>query len=84
MRARPVTEWQDDALCAEVGTDLWFPEAGHTGRDAKEVCYRCPVRRECLTDAMREEHGSSHERRFGIRGGLGPRERIALEKGAAA
>ncbi len=50
-------------------------------REAKDVCSSCPVRRECLGDALR--HPDQAE--YGIRGGLTPEERrVILRRGEAA
>jgi len=66
--------WQDKALCAEVGGDLWFPEKGESTREAKAVCRACPVRAECLADAV--ERGE----RFGIWGGVSERQRVRMRR----
>lgn len=69
--ARPVWEedvnWQDRALCRGANADLFFaPHHVEKKEDreareaqAKAVCARCPVRRECLDFALavREPHG---------------------------
>jgi WhiB family redox-sensing transcriptional regulator len=65
-------EWQDKALCQEVGTRLFFPERGETAEDAKRVCASCRVRRECLAFAVREGIP------WGVWGGLDEAERAAL------
>jgi WhiB family redox-sensing transcriptional regulator len=64
--------WQVDALCAEVDTELFFPEKGGSTRAAKSVCRQCDVRAECLDYAL--ETGQ----RFGIYGGASERERRRL------
>lgn len=66
--------WQDDALCAEVGGDVWFPEEHESPRQAKEVCRRCPVRVECL------EYALDNDLRFGVWGGTSERERQKIRK----
>lgn len=70
--------WQDRALCAEIGTDLWFPEKGASARQAKQVCAACEVRAACLGYAL--ETGQTH----GIWGGLSERERRRLGRQVAA
>lgn len=65
--------WQESASCASVGDDFWFPDKGGSTRDAKRICWKCPVRFECLEDAI-----ATGERR-GIRGGLSERERRRLK-----
>lgn len=68
-RDRP---WAEDALCAQVDSEIFFPEKGGSTREAKLVCGRCPVKAECLADAL------ATDERFGVRGGLSERERRQL------
>lgn len=70
--------WQDDALCAEVGTEPFFVEKGESPRPAKRVCARCPVRAECLDYALQTDQ------RFGIWGGTSPAERAAMTRTSRA
>lgn len=43
-----MTVWMRKALCVQVGDpDLWFPGRGENGRQARQVCGRCPVAAEC-------------------------------------
>jgi hypothetical protein len=50
-------------------------------RLAKKICIdECPVTEECLESALREESGLMKRDRYGIRGGLTPRERDKLMK----
>lgn len=46
--------WMEDAVCATVDGDLWFPAVGQwsTVNTAKRICGTCPVRNECLTTAL--------------------------------
>jgi WhiB family redox-sensing transcriptional regulator len=69
--------WQDAALCAQVGDDIFFPEKGGSTRDPKRVCRACPVRAECL------EYALEHDERFGIWGGMSERERRRLKRVAS-
>lgn len=41
-------DWRDDALCAQVDTDAFFPDKGGSPRVAKTICGKCPVREACL------------------------------------
>lgn len=72
--------WKDQAACAAPGVDpeIFFPLKGGTNRPAKAVCGDCPVRLECLNDAMR------HQERYGVWGGMSERERRRLRRLAAA
>lgn len=48
--------WARQAACAAADPDLFFPEPDsptHLIEQAKEICAGCPVRKECLDDAMR-------------------------------
>lgn len=68
-------EWMDQALCAQVDGDLWFPEASRTYRDAKKICATCPVQQQCNDQAQRLEGNAAHNRRHGTWGGTEPRSR---------
>lgn len=76
---RPVTPlaWMDDAACAHIGTEQWFPAKGAPSRPAKKICAACPVREQCLAYAL---ENNIHD---GIYGGLSPVERRRLRKDAA-
>jgi DNA-binding NarL/FixJ family response regulator len=76
--------WREQAACAEIpiapDADPWFAErdtAYPNYNAARAICSRCPVRRECLLDAMRDEAGGARLR-HGMFGGLTPTERAAL------
>jgi WhiB family redox-sensing transcriptional regulator len=62
-------DWMQDALCAEVGGDLWFPENGENPAEALAVCRRCPVQEECL-DHADEIEGTGRYTAMGIWGGM--------------
>lgn len=65
--------WIEQALCSQADPEIFFPNKGGTVRPAKSVCRRCPVRSDCLIDAIQ------HRDRFGIRGGFSERDRRRLE-----
>ncbi|MBO3744886.1 WhiB family transcriptional regulator [Streptosporangiaceae bacterium NEAU-GS5] len=66
-----LSDWRDAGLCAQVDPDLFFPDPGDRAAviRAKSVCAACPVRFECLTDAL------TRNERFGVWGGLSERDR---------
>lgn len=64
--------WTDDAACRGMDSAIFFPTVGHAADAARAVCAGCPVRAECLTEALATE---SAPHRFGVRGGMTPRER---------
>lgn len=73
----PAGQWRLQAECArpeyEDQRDIWFAHTTQTAdvEQAKRICKTlCPVRQECLADAIREEGGKTTESRHGIRGGL--------------
>ncbi len=45
--------WVQDARCAELDPELWFPEQGGTAVPAKKICGSCDVRVQCLAYALR-------------------------------
>jgi WhiB family redox-sensing transcriptional regulator len=65
-------DWQESAVCRSVDPELFFPEHAGPSHEAKRVCAECPVRAECLADAL------AHRDRYGIWGGLTDRERRRL------
>ncbi|MCX5209715.1 WhiB family transcriptional regulator [Kitasatospora sp. NBC_00240] len=69
------------ARCAEVpDPDIFYP-AGYTAShkwqvaDAKAICNNCPIKAQCLEDALEAEGAAEIPRRFGIHGGMTPAER---------
>jgi WhiB family redox-sensing transcriptional regulator len=69
--------WMAEGLCREVDGDLWFPEVGFSGKEAKRICRACPVREQCLALAL--EQGEQ-----GIWGGTSERDRQRMRREAAA
>lgn len=52
----------EDALCAQIGTDLFFPEINiPQTRVAKSICMDCPLTIDCLKTALAipgvDDHG---------------------------
>ena len=72
--------WMAEATCAQTDPESFFPEPGGStsGREAKLICSRCPVRIECL------DHALTHDERFGIFGGLSEMERRPLRRARKA
>jgi WhiB family redox-sensing transcriptional regulator len=73
--------WYDEASCRGMDGDIFFPEVpigvNHAGLfdEAKKICGRCSVRAKCLEFAMEAEQNEI--RRYGMFGGLTPRQRDA-------
>ena len=72
-------DWRDDALCAQVDTELFFPDKGGSGAAAKRICFACPVRVPCLEYALA---GASawNGIETGIWGGLTAPQRQAIKR----
>lgn len=71
------TRWWDQAAC-KTRPDLdWFPGRGERMNEQRQVCAGCPVRRQCLDEALSMPFGED----LGIWGGLSIRERRQLRKG---
>ena len=64
-------EWTAQALCHTGDPDLLF-QRGAAQNLAKLVCRSCPVRTECLADAL------DNRVEYGVWGGMTERERRAL------
>jgi WhiB family redox-sensing transcriptional regulator len=58
---------------AVVQKKVFFPAVGANANAARRICAACPVRTDCLTDAL-----NSRDIAFGMRGGLTPTQRRAL------
>ena len=72
--ANTALEWRERALCAQVDTELFFPEKGGSTKEAKAVCSRCDVRPECAAYAL------DRNERYGIWGGLSEVDRRRLRR----
>lgn len=73
-----INDWRDRAACRDEDPELFFPvsDVGPGARqatEAKAVCGRCPVRRECLDYAL--DNGLD----YGIFGGTTERERREIK-----
>ncbi|HZE42087.1 MAG TPA: WhiB family transcriptional regulator [Stackebrandtia sp.] len=71
MTTTMVADWTSAAACREGDPDALFVQ-GAEQNVAKKVCKGCPVRMECLADAL------DNRVEFGVWGGMTERERRAL------
>ena len=46
-------EWIGEAVCREIGHDVFFDEDAQTTSAAKNICGQCPVQTDCLNYALR-------------------------------
>jgi WhiB family redox-sensing transcriptional regulator len=69
-------EWTKLALCAQVDTELFYPERGdsYSAEMARKVCYNCEVRQQCLDYAL------DNNEKYGIWGGTNEIDRRDLPK----
>ncbi|WP_300679958.1 WhiB family transcriptional regulator [Nocardioides sp.] len=68
-----VEEWALRAACRSSEPDLLFVKGAEQNK-AKQVCTTCPVRSECLAEAL------DNQIEWGVWGGMTERERRALLK----
>jgi WhiB family transcriptional regulator, redox-sensing transcriptional regulator len=68
---RMVVDWPSTAACRNGDPDALFVQ-GAEQNVAKRICRGCPVRYECLADAL------DNRIEFGVWGGMTERERRAL------
>jgi len=66
-----VNQWAAKGACRSSDPDAIFVQGAAQNR-AKAICLSCPVRTECLSDAL------DHRIEFGVWGGMTERERRAL------
>ncbi|HEY7824133.1 MAG TPA: WhiB family transcriptional regulator [Acidimicrobiia bacterium] len=69
-------DWVEQALCAQVDPELFWPEQvnGSQTKKAQEICMRCPVIDRCLSYAIESNQVQ------GIWGGLTPQVRAQYRK----
>jgi WhiB family redox-sensing transcriptional regulator len=65
------SDWTTSAACRSTDPDALFVQGAEQNR-AKAICLACPVRTECLADAL------DNRIEFGVWGGMTERERRAL------
>ena len=68
--------WTKQARCAEVDTEIFFPDKGDRGsaESARRICNGCEVRVQCL------EYALDHAEIYGIWGGTNERDRRPMLK----
>lgn len=72
---RVLTDWREKAACRGLAQRVFFGMGPRT--KARVVCSGCPVRLDCLEEALTQET-MDLDTRYGIRGGLNPHERQTL------
>lgn len=68
--------WWQDAACSGMDTEIFYLRDTYSGR-ARLICADCPVKMECLNDALRLE---PEDHRHGIWGGTSADERRKLTR----
>ncbi len=66
--------WRESAACEGAPAEVFYPEDDFDAAQAKAICARCPVRAVCLETALRNRE------RYGVWGGLTPRERARARR----
>lgn len=66
-----IEDWAGSAACRGTRPDALFVKGAEQNR-AKQMCANCPVRTECLAEAL------DNEIEWGVWGGMTERERRAL------
>lgn len=65
-------DWFAKGLCTDADPDEFFVEGNHAQKVVRALCFDCPVRLECLADAL------DNEVDWGVWGGMTERERRAV------
>jgi hypothetical protein len=77
---RNVDDWRSKAACKDMPKNMFFPENCHAEKGyavPRKICGTCPVKEQCLATAMKHESGERC--RYGMFGGLTPKERYLLD-----
>jgi WhiB family redox-sensing transcriptional regulator len=76
--------WREQAACRGMdpaeAMRIFFPARGERNAEARSYCVRCPVRQECLDDALADPATGDH----GVRGGTSERQRRRIRAQRAA
>jgi WhiB family transcriptional regulator, redox-sensing transcriptional regulator len=76
--------WMSNAVCAQIGGDLWFSTEYEDRAIAKDICKKqCPVQTQCLAYALDVEAVADGDP-VGVWGGLSANERKRIRNGDAA
>lgn len=62
------------ALCAQTDPELFFPDSGASARPAIAICNICPVKNDCLLEAIANGYTD------GVWGGLTAQDRRELRR----
>lgn len=68
------TSWIERGACRGKDTELFFPTRGEPVEEARAICARCPVARECLEYALGLAHLA------GMWGGKSEKERTRMRR----
>jgi WhiB family redox-sensing transcriptional regulator len=70
-------DFWEDALCAEIDPELFFPPKGQLakGLNAKKICNRCDLKQKCLDYALKDIELK------GIWGGTNENDRYKIKYG---
>lgn len=78
-------DWRERAMCRDYPHKRGEVDPFDISRDdpewdvGKSFCHACPVKAECLEEALKEEGWKTVKYRSGLRGGLTPKERVNLK-----
>lgn len=68
-------EWMRDASCLGLVDGMW--DANTPSAEALRMCFRCPVRRQCMAYGLRRNYAAD----AGVLGGLGVYDRQRVRDG---
>ena len=68
-----IEDWAAKASCKDTGLDMMFVRGAEQNK-AKQLCTGCPVKTECLAEAL------DNQIEWGVWGGMTERERRALQR----
>lgn len=78
-----MSNWRSSAACIGLG-DEFFPSEPSKAMSVyaitRLICDACPVKAECLADALAHERGVSASGRAGMWGGLTPEQRWKVDR----
>jgi len=70
--------WTARAACRDLDTEIFYPATADDEAEALAICATCPVRAQCLDQALRDRE------QHGIWGGTTPEQRRRIARRRAA
>lgn len=69
-------DWRQEAACFGTDINMWYPGPEANTEIQRRICEGCPVKKECLSDALTYDDWDD----YGYRAGLSHRARNKMRR----